>query len=109
MGFVRGAALVVLALALAGCALGGTEKFEDVSAEQLAVMVLPREELGTPEGFELDLEESGRLSARDAAEWTTDPDDNAADLRQDGWLGGYELAYSNPDRGVSFERGEGII
>jgi hypothetical protein len=109
MAFVRGAALVVLALALAGCALGGSEEKDEISAEQLAVMVLPRDELGAPEGFELDLEDSGRLTARDAADWTTDPNDSAADLRQDGWLSGYELTYSNPDRSVSFERGEGVI
>lgn len=109
MAFVRGAALLALALALAGCALGGSEESDEISAEQLAVMVLPRDELGAPEGFELDAEDSGRMNSREAADWTTDPNDNAADLRQDGWLSGYELTYSNPDRGVSYERGEGVI
>jgi hypothetical protein len=109
MPLLRGAALVVLALALAGCALGGGEEADEITADQLAVMVLPRDELGAPESFELDPKDSGRMSAREAADWTTDPDDNAADIRQEGWLSGFELTYSNPDREVSYERGEGVI
>jgi hypothetical protein len=109
MAFLRGAALAVLALALAGCGLGGSEESDEITAEQLAVMVLPRAELGAPEGFEVEPDESGSLSARDAADWTTDPHDNAADLRQAGWLSGYELTYADPNRRVSFERGDGVI
>jgi hypothetical protein len=109
MAFLRGAALLALALVLAGCGLGGKEGSDEITDEQLAVMVLPGDELGTPDGFELDLEDSGRMNAREAADWTTDPEDNAADLRQNGWLSGYELTYSNPDDRVSFEVGEGIV
>jgi hypothetical protein len=109
MALLRGAALLVFALLLAGCGLGGKEASNEITDEQLAVMVLPDDELGTPDGFELDLEDSGGMNAREAADWTTDPEDNAADLRQDGWLSGYELTYSNPDDRVSFELGEGVI
>ena len=109
MAFVRGAAFVVLALALAGCALGEGEKSDQVTAQQLAVMVLPQQELGGSPELQLDEEDSGPLTAREVADSTTDPRDGAADLRRAGWLDGYELNYSNPSRAVSFQRGEGLI
>jgi len=109
MAFVRLAAFFACALALAGCAFGNSADSEEITAGQLAVMVLPHGELGTPAAFQVDPEDSGRVSAREAAEATTDPRDNAADIRQAGWLGGYELNYSDPNRSVSFERGEGLV
>ena len=89
--------------------MGGGEESDEITAEQLAVMVLPQDELGAPTGFEIDLDDSGRMNARDAADWTSDPRDSSPDLRQDGWFGGYELTYSDPDSAVSFESGEGVI
>ena len=81
MAFVRGAALVVLALALAGCALDGAEESDEITAEQLAIMVLPQEELEGVAGFALEKADSGSVSAREAAESTVDPSDGATDLR----------------------------
>jgi hypothetical protein len=109
MAFVRLSALVACALALAGCAFGQAEDSAEITDDQLAVMVLPQAELRVPAGFELDPKDSGPISAREAAEATTDPDDNAADIRQAGWLGGYELTYSEPAGNVSFARGEGVV
>jgi hypothetical protein len=106
---LRAAGLLACALLLAGCGFGEESWPQEITSEQLAVMVLPRDELGTPAGFEVDSEDSGRITAREAAEATTDPRDNAADLKQAGWLGGYELTYSDPNRSVSFERGEGVV
>jgi hypothetical protein len=110
MGFLRLAGLVVCALALAGCAFGEEGTPDEITRDELAIMVLPREEFGTASAaLEVDPEDSGRVSAREAAESTTDPDDTGADLRQGGWVDGYELNYSDPNRSVSSERGEGLI
>jgi hypothetical protein len=109
MAIVRLAASIACALALAGCAFGQAEDSAEITDDQLAVMVLPRAELGTPVGFELDPADSGPISAREAADATTDPRDNAADLKRAGWLGGYELTFADPNRSVSFQRGEGVV
>jgi hypothetical protein len=110
MGFLRLAGPVVCALALAGCAFGDEGGPQEITQDELAIMVLPREGFGTAlAALEVDAQDSGRVSAKEAAESTTDPDDTAADLRQAGWVGGYELNYSDPNRSASFERGEGLI
>jgi hypothetical protein len=109
MAFVRGAALVVLALALAGCALGGGEKSEEISAEQLAIMVLPQEELEGVAGFPLDTADSGSVNAREAADSTLDSSDGASDLRQAGWTAGYELNYTAADAGAMLADAQGLF
>jgi hypothetical protein len=107
--FIRGAALVVCVLALAGCGLGGGEETGEIGAEQLAVMVLPREEFDGASGLVLDTEDAGRVSAREAAESTVDLEDDASDLRRAGWTGGYELNYSVPNRGAVLARAQGLF
>lgn len=109
MAFVRGAFLVVLALALAGCALGGDEKSEEISAEQLAIMVLPQEEFEGSSGFPLDKADSGPVSAREAADSTVDISDNASDVRQSGWVDGYELNYTSSDIQAMLAKADGLF
>jgi hypothetical protein len=109
MRFVRGAGLLACAAVLAGCAFGESDAADEITREELAVMVLPREEFGDLPALEVDPEDSGRVSAREAAKSTTDPRDTAADLRRAGWVDGYELNFSDPNRSASFKRGEGLI
>src|ERR687897_996642 len=101
MAFVRGAALLVLALALAGCAMG--------EAEELAVMVLPQGELEGAAGFPLDKADSGPVSAREAAASSVDPSDGASDVRQSGWADGYELNYTASDMQAILAKAEGLF
>jgi hypothetical protein len=110
MGFLRPAGLIACVLVLAGCALGGNDGADEITQEELAIMVLPQDQFGAAlTALEVDREDSGRVSAKEAAESTTDPHDTAADLRQAGWVDGYELNFSDPNRSISFERGEGLI
>ena len=109
MAFVRGAALLVLALALAGCAMGGAEDSDEITADQLAVMVLPQEELEGAAGFPLDKADSGPVSAREAADSSVDPSDGAADVRQSGWVAGYELNYTSSDLQAMLANAEGLF
>jgi hypothetical protein len=110
MGLLRPVGLIACALVLAGCALGGSDGADEITRQELAIMVLPRDEFGAAlTSLEVDPEDSGHVSAKEAARSTTDPHDSAADLRQAGWLDGYELNFSDPNRSVSFERGEGLI
>jgi hypothetical protein len=109
MAFVRGAALLVLALALAGCAVGGTEESDEITAEQLAIMVLPREEFEGGADLVLDTEDAGPVSAREAADSTVDLEDDASDVRQAGWSDGYELNYSVANRSAVLTKGQGLF
>jgi hypothetical protein len=110
MGVLRPAGLLACVLVLAGCALGGSDGADEITQEELAIMVLPRDEFGAAlSALEVDREDSGRVSAKEAAESTTDPHDTAADLKQAGWVDGYELNFSDPNRNISFERGDGLI
>ena len=109
MAFVRGAALFVLALALAGCAMGEAEDSGEITAEQLAIMVLPQEALDGTAGFPLDKADSGPVSAREAADSSVDPSDGAADVRQSGWVAGYELNYTSSDLQAMLARAEGLF
>lgn len=96
MAFVRGAALLVLMLALAGCALGGSEETDEITREQLALVVLPLDDLGKEyAGFEVD-DDSGATTARDVAESTADTKDSAASIKRAGWTAGYDLMYTDP-------------
>ena len=93
-------ALAVCAL-LAGCGSlpfsGEEAPAPSATKRQLAVMVLPRDELGT----EADgLRQSRQAGPRDnaaEAEGTIDPDDDAEELRLAGRQHGYRLAYTAPD------------
>jgi hypothetical protein len=110
MGYLRGAGALACVLVLAGCTFGQEEGAEEVTRSQLAVMVLPRDELGSAYAtFEVD-EDSGRGSARRLAKSTVDPDDNARSVRQGGWSAGYDLGYSdNAQRRLAAKRRRGVL
>jgi hypothetical protein len=105
---------ILCAAFLAGCGLGeGGDSFADdesVARADLAIMVLSREELGMDVGgLEIDAEDSGPVSASEAAaDATIDPEDDASLLRRVGWVGGYELNYSDP-KGKALKRGRGLL
>jgi len=67
----------------------------EISDEELALMVLPQEELGQEYAdFELDETESGYRSNEDVAAEDFDPDEEAQDIERFGRVGGYEASYS---------------
>jgi hypothetical protein len=93
-------ALAVLA-ALPGCGVtlgdGPSPAAAKVTKRQLALMVLPRKELGRDaDGLRLSPLAGHRANAAEA-ETTIDPDDDGAALRDAGRVGGYHLDYSAPD------------
>jgi hypothetical protein len=108
MGFLRFAGLVVCALALAGCAFGEEGGSQEITRDELAIMVLPQAELG-PEfaAFEVD-DDSGPGSARRLADNTMDPDDTPASVKRAGWTAGYDLSYS-PQRRLAAEGRRGAL
>jgi hypothetical protein len=86
--------LVVAALAACGGAAPDDGGPAYVSKADLAVMVLPQDELGSlADGFEIALDESGWTSHTQAAKDTLDPADSAASLTARGRVAGYHLAY----------------
>lgn len=110
MALLRGAALVVVvALVLAGCGVGGEEGSDEITAEQLAVMVLPQEELEGAASFPLDEADSGSVNAKEAAESTIDPKDGSSDLRSAGWTAGYELNYTASDTSAMLAKAQGLF
>ena len=101
----------VLALACGGG--GGGDELEralqSVTDDQLAIMVLPKEELGDAAAdlpLDSDPGESGFQDNQAAADDTFDPDDTAADIEQAGRVNGYELSYSDFSR---LGEGEGAV
>jgi hypothetical protein len=93
---LRAAGLLASVLVLAGCALSGEGKADEVTREQLAVMVLPADNLGGEyAAFEVD-DDSGPTTARDVADSTVDPDDTGASIKRAGWTAGYDLMYADP-------------
>jgi hypothetical protein len=98
MPYLRAAGLFACALVLAGCALGKEGGPQEITPEQLAVMVLPREALGAEYATFAADDDSGPGTAKDMAEGTFDPDDTAAAVKQSGWTRGYDLSYSTQKR-----------
>jgi hypothetical protein len=93
-------------------ACGGDDELqqalESVAENDLAIMVLPQDELGD-EFADLEVDEdSGFVDNEQAADDTVDPDDTADDLEEAGRIDGYELAYTGPALSA-LEAGEGII
>jgi hypothetical protein len=81
-----------------GCGVlgGGKSSVESVDDDQLAIMVVPKAQLGTPaRAFDID-DDSGPYDNKEGAHDTVDPHDTAASLRAAGRVGGYELTYSSP-------------
>jgi hypothetical protein len=79
-----------------------------VTENDLAVMVLPQEDLGEEfAALEID-DDSGFKDNEEAADETIDPDDTADSLERAGRINGYELLYSAPSLSV-LEAGVGVI
>jgi hypothetical protein len=98
MPHVRAAGLLACALLLAGCAFGQEGGSQEITRDELAIMVLPQGDLGAEfAAFEVD-EDSGPGNARRLAENSMDPDDTAASVKRAGWTAGYDLSYSAPKR-----------
>jgi hypothetical protein len=95
----RGLALAGALVVLAGCGVTGNDgpaaEQPPVTKAQLAAMVVPAEELGAAiRGLQVD--ESGLVSNRDAADNSYDPDDTGETMKGDGRVTGYELSYEHP-------------
>ena len=106
-------ATVVLALAtLASCRGGGNEideALESVTPADLAIMVLPKQEIGNiADDFVVLAEGSGFDDSTSMAEGTIDPDDTAEDWERRGWLSAYCLNYSTPDLAAAVKAGREI-
>jgi len=105
---VTTALLATLALACAGGGDELDEALRTVGENDLAIMVLPQEELGAQfADLEVD-EESGFQDNEQGADDTIDPDDTAAELEAAGRISGYDLEYSDPALSA-LEAGEGLV
>jgi len=96
---------------LTGREIGGDElerALRSVVENDLAIMVLPQENLGD-EFADLETDEdSGFVDNQEAADGTIDPDDTASDLEQAGRINGYELSYTDTSLSA-LEAGEGVV
>jgi hypothetical protein len=88
--------LLVLLIALAaGCGGSSTSTLGSVTRADLAIMVLPADELGEiASGLDVD-PESGYQDAAEVAADTLDPSDTAEDIEATGLRANYQLNYSN--------------
>ena len=89
------------ALLLGGCGTQAPEPTADRAANipvgDLALMVLPREELGDlAAGLRLSQEDSGASSNAKAALVSFDPEDTARTMKSAGRVAGFDLAYFDP-------------
>jgi len=105
---------------LSACGGGGDLTGREISGDELeralrsvvendlAIMVLPQENLGDEfANLETD-EDSGFVDNQEAADGTIDPDDTASDLEQAGRINGYELSYTDTSLSA-LETGEGVV
>jgi hypothetical protein len=93
------AGALIAAAVLSACSGGGDPEPPptDVSVEQLAIMVVPKDELGEPAaGLELDARNSGADDNAGAAVSSIDPLDTADGLARAGRITGYALDYVDP-------------
>jgi hypothetical protein len=93
---------ISLLLATAGISCTSSDALqkalEDITDDDLAVMVLPADELGEDyEDLEVSGDESGHISNSAAAEDSFDTDTTAEDLEELGRISGYDLSYEDPD------------
>jgi hypothetical protein len=82
-----------------------------ITENDLAIMVLPQEDLGE-EFADLQIDdESGFVDNEEAADDTVDPDDTADDLERAGRINGYQLNFSIGEAEVVrvLQAGEGVI
>jgi hypothetical protein len=105
--------LFAISLAVASACGGGNEKkleqaLQSVKENDLAIMVLPQEDVGE-EFADLQIDdESGFVDNEEAADDTVDPEDTADALEQAGRIIGYDLGYSD-DSLSALQAGEGVI
>ena len=108
---VAAVSLAAVLLVAAACAGGDDElerALEALAEGDLAIMVLPQEELGD-EFADLEVDEdSGFNNNEDEANDTADPDDTAEELEEAGRINGYDLLYIDPDLSA-LEEGQGVI
>ncbi len=115
------AAVMAASLVVAACGGGGEGDLADreigdeleralqsVTENDLAIMVLPQEELGE-EFADLEIDEdSGFQNNEQATDDTINPEDTGEDLERAGRINGYELEYVAPDLLSMLEAGEGV-
>lgn len=105
---------ICLAVLLSACGGGnGDDELEgalrSVTNNDLAIMVLPREDLGE-EFAHLEIDhDSGFVDNEEAADGTVDPHDTAGDLERAGRVTGYELEYDAPDFLSALQVGAGVL
>ena len=95
---LRGVALLLAALVVSGCGQQRPEptadRAEDIPVSDLALMVLPKEELGeVASGLRLSDEDSGPSSNAKAAVVSFDPKDTATTMKNAGRVAGFDLVY----------------
>jgi tetratricopeptide (TPR) repeat protein len=100
--------LAVVALACQG---GGDsspvdDTDQEISDDELALMVLALEDFGADFADLQAVEDSGVLTLDQAAEDDFDPEDERADLERFGWASGYQEFYANPQ---AAEEGSGVF
>jgi len=110
IAFLFATCLAVLAACGGGNGADELERaLQSVTENDLAIMVLPQEDLGE-EFADLEIDEdSGFVDNEQAADGTIDPPDTADDLEQAGRINGYELGYEAPDWFSVLEAGQGVI
>ena len=105
------ASLFTLSVMASACGGGDDElkqALESLGDNDLAIMVLPQEQLGD-EFSDLGVsEDSGFQDNEGRADDTIDPDDTADDLERAGRTNGYGLTYSDPALSA-LDAGEGVI
>jgi hypothetical protein len=99
---------------IAACGGGGDgdtdwqQILADVTEDDLAVMVLPPDQLGDEyEGLAINADD-GPLDSTEIADDTIDPSDTAADIEQGGYIAGYDLFVFDESL-ESLENGEGVF
>ena len=111
--FVLSFAATLFALSAMASACGGgddelKQALESLGDNDLAIMVLPQEQLGD-EFSDLEVDaDSGFQDNEGRADDTIDPDDTADDLEEAGRINGYELTYLDPSF-AALEAGQGVI
>ncbi len=106
-------AAMLLALSAMASACGGDDDklkqaLEALGDSDLAIMVLPQEDLGD-EFADLEVDDdSGFADNEKAADDTVDPDDTGDELEESGRINGYELTYGDPALSA-LDAGEGLL
>jgi len=107
--------LFAISLAAVASACGGgnddelDQALQSVQENDLAIMVLPQEDLGE-EFVDMEIDgDSGFAGNEEAADDTIDPEDTADDIEQVGRVNGYSLGYETPDWFSALQAGEGLL